>query len=170
MQSLTVFTLFILLFLTGCSSTPKMSATEYNDFIVKEQQLIVNEMRQFNNDDGSNLERIEQKRLKIVTQCDSSLYKIEQLEDFDGNTALKSAALELFNFYKTVCDSEYSKMITIMSKSIITEADIEILKSTQEKNKQLEVKLDKQLETAQNEFAKDQGIKIRLNSSSKVTN
>ena len=170
MQSLTVFTLLILLFLTGCSSTPKMSATEYNDFIVKEQQLIVNEMRQFNNDDGSNLEHIEQKRLKIVTQCDSSLFKIEQLEDFDGKTSLKNAALELFTFYKTVCDNEYQEMIAIMNKSLITKEDIEKLKLSQEKNKQQEIKLDKQLETAQNEFAKDQGIKIRLNSSSKVIN
>lgn len=169
MHSLTILATLSLLFLASCNSTSQMTAAEYNDLIVNEQQLILKEMRQFNNDDGSNVERIEQKRLKIITQCDSSISKIEKLEDFDGNTSLKNAALELFTFYKTVCDTEYKEMIAIMSKSLITKEDIEKLKLSQEKNKQVELKLDMQLEKAQNEFAKEQGIKIELNSSSKVT-
>ena len=129
---------------------------EYNDFVVDHQNAIIRHMVNLTQafDNGTEQEiRIQYKSL--TARSDSSLDVIMQLSDYEGDSVLKAAAVDLLKFYNQVFHEQYKDMIEIFLKGE-TASDAEIEKLNQHviyiRNK--EDTLNTKLNAAQTAFAK----------------
>ena len=148
------------LFLCSCGQTP----LEYNDIIIEEQNKITGFMLESGDCLDSDFSSCDALRMKTIAQCDASISAVESMPDYEGNTRLRDAAVALFKFYKDMNENEFKEMIdTIMKGDDITEADIVRLTVLEEQISQTEVALDEELDQAQQEFARTNGVEIGVN-------
>lgn len=178
MKTLTsIFVVATILLVTACNSPsssvehPELEAAytspvDYNNTIIEAQQDIIRELMAFGNyfnttDESAGLEKVRQ---NIITACDSSIKKVSALKDYDGNTRLRDAALDLFRFYKEIAKNEYKEMQDIMSDlDNMTDEQLDRLDELSEEIGTKEEKLDAELQAAQTEFADKHNFSIYRN-------
>lgn len=90
------FTLFLLLIFFVISCTGK-TAIGYNDTIIKPQLEIVTKLDSLFAPNISYTD-IEKHRLDVIDISDNALTNIKKLEDYNGNTQFKMAAVKYFTF------------------------------------------------------------------------
>ena len=129
---------------------------EYNDFVVDHQNAIIRHMVNLTQafDNGTEQEiRMQYKSLK--SRSDSSLHMIKQLSDYEGDSVLKTAAVDLLKFYNQVFHKQYKDMIEIFLKGeAASDAEIETLNQHVIYIRNREDALNKKLNAAQANFAK----------------
>lgn len=144
---------FSLLLLQSCA-TESEKALEFNDAVIKEQTKIIELSIDLFETMETDIEKSKEIRLEIVKQCDVSLAAIKKLEEFEGSQRLKSAAIKLFSFYKSIYSNEYKQMFDILDKGInITEEDLAYMEQMEVEVTKNEEKLDKEFADAQQELA-----------------
>ncbi|HPH81939.1 MAG TPA: hypothetical protein PL185_05180 [Flavobacteriales bacterium] len=129
---------------------------EYNDFIVDHQNATIRHMVKLTEAFDSGTEKeIQMQYAALVNRSDSSVAILKQLSDYEGDTLLRNAAINLLVFYNQVFHHEYKEMIDIFLKGdSATDAEITRLNTIVEKVRTQEDKLNQQLSVAQEEFAK----------------
>ena len=142
------------------------AALNYNDRIVDSQSKIILKIFDLANAfEKSDPDEMDAKLEDLQAQIDESLTTVSAMESFDGNTRLRNGAIELFKFYKDISQEEYKEIVEILSQpqSDITYSDYNRLQEIQKDIEEREVDLDKELQAAQQEFAKIHGFQIKAN-------
>lgn len=149
---------FILAVIFGFISTPSYGqnlsfekASEYNNFIVDEQNKLIVKIIDYNisNIHNNDLEENNQKRLEVVRQIESSMEKINSLSPFKSDNKLKEAAIAVFSLYKETCDIEFNE-INLLRK------DRESSFASMENYLKAQSKAEEKLRTAGEQFIKAQ--------------
>lgn len=150
--------LLLLLFIPFAASAQK-TAVEYNDIIVDEQSKIGQRIIDFNYAVEAG-EEMDLPLKLILEQIDISIAVVEKVKPWEDGAALKSSALSLFKFYKSIVAKEYSEMVGILKKENIAESDVarldELLASITEREEKLDADFSYQQET----FAKRWNIEL----------
>ena len=142
------------------------AAIRYNDRIVDSQGKIILKIfdlaKAFEKSDPDEMDA---KLLDLQTQIDESLVTVSAMESFDGYVRLRDAAIELFKFYQDISREEYQEIVEILSQpqSDITKDDYYRLQDIQADVEEREADLDKELQAAQQEFAKIHGFQVKAN-------
>jgi len=141
--------------------TPSMTALEYNNKIVDEQNKIITKILAFYDATAAGLETSEKLRKEASEQCKESLKIIKGLPDYDGDIQLRDAAVELLLFYQTMADKSFVEMMEIIDKGEeITTEDLLLLEKIESEITKKEVILDDQLATAQEAFSKKNKVTL----------
>ena len=139
------------------------NAVDYNDFIFKEQEKIVNsamslsEALQSGKSDVINI-----KYKEYGEQAKSSLDTVKQMGAFNGNTSLRDEATRLFQFYYSLYQNEYKEMIRIILKNvkIATKQDKSQLTKIQQQVEIKESRRDSAFAIEQSKFAAANNMQI----------
>lgn len=158
-----VFAAFVLFMAIGCG--PKMTAGDYNNAIVGEQNKIIRlfldlgmAVRVFD------MEKADSIRNEAITQCNISLSELKNLPPFGNDARFRDKAVALVSFYDQILNNEYKEMLDILRKGeAIDVSDFNRLEEIQAKISEEENALDSQLEALQQEFASKHGISTTEN-------
>jgi hypothetical protein len=128
---------------------------EYHDFIVDQQNVIIRQMLKLNElyDSGSEQSiRIRFDSLQASSkQC---LTNIRDLSAYEKDSTLKLDALALFQFYNTVFNNEYPRMLQIFLKGeLASEAEVKELNAIVESVGHRERVLQEKLINSQTRFS-----------------
>jgi hypothetical protein len=129
---------------------------EYNDFVVDHQNAIIRHMVQLTQafDNGTEQE-IRMQYKSLTARSDSSLHMISQLSDYEGDSVLKGAAVDLLKFYNQAFHKQYKDMIEIFLKGdAASDAEVETLNQHVIYIRNREDALNTKLNAAQTAFAK----------------
>ena len=82
---------------------------EYNDFVVDHQNAIIRHMVHLTQafDNGTEQE-IRMQYKSLIARSDSSLAMVLQLSDYEGDSVLKVAAVDLLQFYNQIFHKQYN--------------------------------------------------------------
>lgn len=164
MKPLSIFLLLGLVLLQSFKSDTKITAIEFNDAIIGEQNKIIELTLEMIDYFETDLDKSEEVRILAVQQCTSSITALTKLETFKGGENFKSAALALITFYRDIFSNEFEKMISILKKGEnITEEDLEYLSIINDEINAREFELDANLEKAQSDFAIANNFTIDVN-------
>ena len=112
-----IFLIPILSMLVACGPT-KEEAKVYNDFIIEHQDSVLTKISDLIISYQTNSsEEINSAHNAAFIQVNKSIDEISKMEDFDGTSNYKKAALEMFNSYKSLIDVEHREMTRLYSKS-----------------------------------------------------
>ena len=96
--------LLILLILPLGSFAQKFTtAVQYNDYIVTNQNQIIEEMLALNaalDTDGETAETVHAKRKKLLETINGNIKKVQSMPAYESNVDLRNSAVALFKFYK----------------------------------------------------------------------
>ena len=151
--------LLLLLFPIALSVFAQKTATEYNDKIVDEQNKIGQRIINFNYAIEAG-EEMDLPLKLILEQINVSIEVLEKLKPWEDGKVLKSSALELFKFYKSIVSKEYSEMVNILKHEKISEEDSARLNTIVTDISAREKKLDDDFAAAQEAFAKRWNIEL----------
>jgi len=154
----------VLLFLSSCGKGG--DAVRYNDKIIGIQAKVINKMLILSQSFQTGNADLMQRRLEeLQDQTTESANELSNLEEFNGGDDLFNAAMDLLEFYESICTHEFQEMVDIISRSGtgITPADRERLMDLQRYIQEEEGELDRQLAEAQQNFAKKFGFRIGKN-------
>lgn len=162
MKRTAYLSIFILFILAGCG--PKYTPDEYNKIIIDEQVKIARGMLDMANEfKAFDFDKAENVRSQLVRQCDSSIKIVSALPDYNGNTKLRDAAVALFTYYSDISQNEYKEMVDIFKNGKEQGIDNERLQEIQRNCIEREMPLDKAFQTAQKEFARENGMSLNEN-------
>lgn len=146
-----LLSLVIVMMLVACGPTPEQAAA-YNDKIIDEQIAIVDKIdalvESYQYYVPADMDAAYSSAMNQVT---TGITNVTALEDFDGKTEFKDAALELFNAYKTVLESEHREMVQIYKIP-----DEQFTEDHYSKWDNLAKQADSKMEEAFNKFGKAQ--------------
>lgn len=156
---------FLVLALTGCNPLSSIqngnNAVEYNNKIIGYQGEIIQSMLSMVNEIApGNNEKVEAKRQELVKVIDKNIASLTALEAMPDDQGLKAAALELFNFYKSIAENEYKSMIEIVGKENPTAEDSQKILTLQEGINKREAELDEKMAKVQEAFAQKYGFQM----------
>ena len=97
---------------------------------------------------------------RYLLEVDQIISRAEELPDFEGNTEMRDGALELFRFYRSTGDKEYRRMVELMCKEDLTEAEIVELGEMGQSMAAREGRLDSAFAVTQLNFAKQYGLEL----------
>lgn len=144
------------------SKSSQISAVDYNDSIVNEQNKIIEHILAMSNATYDIVE-CDKHRLKIIEQCDSSLALVGAMNPFDGNSDLRDAALNLFKFYKDIASNDFKRILEILNMDEPADADYEELDQIDAKIAERELTLDASFQNAQKAFSEKHNLELLKN-------
>jgi hypothetical protein len=150
----------LLLLITGCGA--KMTPVEYNDAIITEQNKIIEHILMMSNN-VLDPDLAEKSRLSIIDQCENSISLLELMSDYEGNTELRDAALNLFGFYKDVASNEFKQMLNILKSPELSKEDYEALALLDQKIAAKEEPFDLAFQSAQMNFSMKYNLQLQKN-------
>ena len=156
-----ILTLAVLLISASCSTTPSLTATEYNDAIVDEHAKIITAIQAYYDDETYELSEAEKLCTAISNQCDTAIRKVGLLPAFDGGEDFKNTALKMFQFYKKVSKNEFMEMSRILANEDYDDEDMDLVMDMESKLDEKIAAMDLELEVAQKKFAKDKNFTIQ---------
>lgn len=159
-----IFLLFLAPF--AVSAQTGLTPVQYNDKIVDYQNEIgyaLVAMIDYIGAEDSQLAAAEALRLEVLKKTKASIAGLEKMTAYEGNDVLRKAALDLFRFYLRVVEVDYKKIIDIVYKEDITEADATALSELVVKIEDEEGKYDSTFEKAQLAFATTHNLELEEN-------
>jgi hypothetical protein len=141
------------------SAFAQTTAVEYNDLIVDEQNKIGQRIIDFNYAVEAG-EEMDLPLKLILEQINVSIEVVEKVKPWEDGAALKSSALSLFRFYKSIVAKEYQEMVNILKKENIAESDVAQLDVLLASITEREAKLDADFAYQQETFAKRWNIEL----------
>lgn len=135
------------------------SAVDYNNYIIGQQEKIVNKMNELSEAiDAETYDIAGTKREELVKQCVTSIDSVKALEAFNKNTGFRDEAVTLFTFYKAISEKEYKEMLDILKKENIGEPDVARMNEIKEDITKRENERDGAFASAQSTFYKENNI------------
>ena len=150
---------FLLLLIIPFAASAQKSAIDYNDMIVEEQTKIGQKIIDFNYAVESDAD-MEMPLKLTLAQIDASIAAIENLSTWEDGAALKSSALQLFKFYKSIVSVEYREMVNILYHENLSDADVNRLNELMASVSEREKKYDDDFQRVQEAFAKRWNIDL----------
>jgi len=175
MNKILLFTLLIGSFLnTNAQTKSFQTAIDYNDFVVDLQDSIGYSLVSFNNVIGAeNISHSDIRTLgmdnleKCKNLTKAKIDVLQKTKAFAKGDALKQAALNLFNFYYKTMNTDYKRMVELLSVETYTQGTISQLTEIQERVTAEEKTLDDAYMGAQLAFAKLYGFELIDNKTEK---
>lgn len=136
-----------------CGDLDFHNATDYTVFVSQQHQKIVKQMALLNEqfDHGSQNE-IKSQYSKLIASCDSALFMINLLSDYNHQTEFKESAVKLFSFYSEIFHNQYRKLLEIyLSKESPSQNTIDSIQSIVKSVHKDEISL---IEAFENEMTK----------------
>jgi len=148
-------TLLLLLWsMSSCSYFKKDAAIKYNNVIVEIQSHILTRMDAFSQSFGvTDSVKIATELEALKSTLDSSISATKALKGFNGNTNLRDAAVQLFEFYQRTAVNDYVELINIFKKEDFNEADKAKVDEINARIGKEEGPYDEALQKAQEELA-----------------
>jgi hypothetical protein len=148
--------LFSFILLSVASFSQKFDdPVDYNDYIIGEQFAIIEKMEIW----STSLSELAEKEVvmsylnDMSEQIEESIKKVKKLKDYEGNTAFRDAAVELFEFYGRLCKDQYVELVDILYSEELGDEEIERMNEIIEKVSEEETGYDDKFIGAQKEFA-----------------
>ena len=140
------------------------AAAAYSDSIIHQQENIIQYLMVLNKDIAM-LDSVEiiHSYDELRTQTGESLQQVEDMEPFKGDNSLRSAALDLFQFYHDIFNNEYEEIIGILLKGqdSITEADLAVIDSVSTTIEVREKQFDEKFKQVHEDFAKKHNLILK---------
>ncbi|MBN9298356.1 MAG: hypothetical protein J0I41_15225 [Filimonas sp.] len=168
-KTLASFALLGCLFIiASCGSKGKNGVTykdarQYNDYIVNKQMALQKrfEAATASLASVSNADEMKAGATKLIQSIDSTLPSVDKdivdvqgMPDWNGDTAMRGAAVQLFTFYHSVLDKDLRDMGNLLAKGAdFSTADQQKMEEINTRINTSESKLDDQFRTAQKQFA-----------------
>ena len=138
-------------------------AVDYNNYIIKEQNLIISQALVYmswsvHSEDANDVEK---RRMHLVNDIQESIKKINKMPPFNGSSRLKNQTLEVFELYVQIYETDLLKMLGLKKKY---RDNYEALEAYLAAEKEVDEKMKKALEKlsrAQESFAKANDIKFQ---------
>jgi hypothetical protein len=136
---------------------------DYNNYIVSQQEKIVNAILYFNKHFKSADSILLDNYAKTKAILKESWENVKMMPPYDSSTVLRDAAINLFEMYYNAMNIDYQEMVDFYIKKDFTKKTQErvtfLLNSINEKEKQL----DYLLVRAQSEFAQKYQLDVQKN-------
>lgn len=172
MRKITLFLSLVLVSFYSCKTQTKKgangvsygSAQEYNDYIVKRQTILMQDVMDFVKVSQNDLDSAERMLDNFVTKTKTMTTEIKGMPAYKSDSTLRDAAVDIFGFYARVFDSDYRDLIHLKKEQNGTSQEIEdrimgiVKKVTQE-----EAGYDNKFQSAQKNFAQKNNLKLLEN-------
>lgn len=136
---------------------------EYHNFILNEQEKIINTIINFSNQFNTNDSTLLVNYNNTKSILKKSLERLQKLPEYNGDSEMRDAAIPLFEMYYDAMDVEYKEMVDLFIKKDFGKKTQErvnfLLNSINEREKKLDVRLI----DAQTNFAKKYNLNIQNN-------
>jgi leucyl-tRNA synthetase len=140
------------------------TAQEYYDYVMDRQAVVEKSLVEFSNALESDSAAVMYEKLKTFREeCDKMAAAMTALPPFQGHTAWRDAAKELYIFYRQLCEQEYVQLVDYSLRlTQLTEAEYKQLSEmmavlNDEENKRVEA-----MNAAMEDFLKKFGpVKMR---------
>jgi hypothetical protein len=160
--------LFILLFLVAFmgmkGQTLKISdPVKYNDYIVDQQNVIGVELLKLIDMFGNLPEdkTVATDQLEVIlTTCNNGIINLQNLKPINNEFGMRQAAVELFQFYIQIMDSDYR---TVLDQLYLEEPDAKLMQEILTRITESEGVVDEKFQSAQSAFAKYHNIQLEQN-------
>ena len=140
------------------------SATEYNDYIVAYQTTIMNQVVDFVAASKVDLDSASRMLDRFVVEIDTMVNNIKAMPPYKGDSSLRDAAINSFQFYRRIFGNEYKQLLKIrQSGQAETPEGIDEMTGIVEKITKDEEKFDKEFHNAQGDFAKKHNMRLTEN-------
>ena len=152
------------LFLLVSTQAQNKKAAQYNNKIIDLQyKLVPDVVNFFKAFEGGNLTDLKSKKAILSKDFTSAIAKVTKMKAFEGDIALRDAALEWFNLYKSSLDAEYNHIIELASKpkDKRTAEDKAKLQKLSDELIGKETEIDLKFEAAQVTFSKKHGLELK---------
>ncbi|HNE46761.1 MAG TPA: hypothetical protein PKN15_11655 [Chitinophagales bacterium] len=161
------------LLVTGISAKaqPFADAVSYNDYVVNIQTTIAVALNEFNQSilvEGSTRETVEPFYNNLITVTNNSLSLIKAMPAYNGDSTLRDAASELFEFYHSCFTNEYATVMTIVFDPNMTMDDYNRMNNILTDVSTRESVFDLSFQTAQYLFAIKNGFTLEENEMQKT--
>jgi len=153
----------------GKNGVTYKSASEYNDYIVNRQAILMKNVIEFGKIVEINLDSAEAMLNKSVAQAATMIEEIKGMPPFKKDSSLRDAAVTSFSFYKRVFEKDYRAILNIRKKGQenITSEDVEEANRIVENISQEEEGIDKAFHDAQREYATKNNMRLMDNKAQK---
>ncbi len=169
------FGVLFLLLLAGACGKKEYSVTSadgqelqgpaaYNDYLVAEQNRIIQRFSELNKAyESYDRDEINRARQALLKEIDEVIATVEKLPPYEGDTALRDAALEMFRYYRQLTEKELKSIGELLSKGEerITESDIDEMDRLYNRFRKEIKSYEISFSDAQRAFANKYGMKIK---------
>jgi len=158
-------------FIIACNQSAKgrngiiyKNAVQYNDYIIGRQSTLIKNVLDFIQVSQTDLDSANKMLDKNINDIKDMLNDIKGMPAYKGDSSLRDAAINLFEFYKNVFGSEYKRIldIRINGEDATTEGVTEMNNIVNKITKE-EEGYDKAFHNAQQDFAEKNHIKLGEN-------
>src|SRR5687768_15027992 len=140
------------------------SATEYNDYIVGRQTIVMKDVMEFVDVSKHDLDSAELILEKTIGKIDRMIIEIRQMPAYKGDSVLRDAAVATFGFYKKIFGDEYKQLISMRRSGRAESADgIAEMNRIVAQITRNEEQYDKAFHDAQRDFAKRNNMRLKEN-------
>lgn len=150
----------------SCKQAPKgangvvyKTPAQYNDYIIDRQSTVIKNIMEFSKTAETDLEAAKSLLSKYATQTDSLIVDLKGMPDYNGDSALRNAAVNLFGFYKNIFGGAYKEMVDIR----INGGDEAAIQAIVERITREEEGFDKSFQNAQKAFVKKNKMELKEN-------
>lgn len=161
------FAAIIMLVIASCgskSASDKLSfstAVEYNDFIIGQQELILEKHKACTDAiDANNMQDAKIRLDLLAKQCKASVDTLNKMDAYNSNTAFRDAGIKLFSCYKDFAEKGFKEELEIMSKPQITPEDENRINQIEDEFSSKEGDLYSTFIDAQNKFASENDMQL----------
>lgn len=164
-----IFSLLSGILLSGCDENNEETAAvneaaAYNDSIVEQQEKIIEKIVVLN----TYLEDLDSAGIAtaysdLKQQTDQSIATISDMGAFKEDASLKNEAVNLFNFYQGIFNTEYDTIITLIYKGQegITEEDLAFIDSVSTSIEEREAMQEKDFKAVHETFARKHNLILK---------
>lgn len=139
----------------------QMTAVEYNDYIINEQNKIGTKLIAFTTAlDASDFPLAETNLKTLKEQADEALKNMTDLGAYPGHEGFYEASLNLFRFYKSVINYEYIEIFNILKNENVQTEDYDRLTTLVTSVTEREKPVDESFRVAQQKFADDNNFEL----------
>lgn len=137
---------------------------DYNDYIISRQTKVIRRIIELGNRAENNPDTAYGLLDKFTAETDSVIDEIKGMPPYRSDSAFRNAAIRSFTFYRKLFNENYRRILLIRTQGgDATEDGVKEIMDITEKVKREEEILDKQLHSAQTEFATQYKMQMRPN-------
>lgn len=129
------------------------TAVDFNDYIVKQQNLIGTDLTKLVEAMGRDEKSAWKAHGIVIATSETVIKNVKECNPYPGGTSLKLSALDLFGYYLKSLKNDYKRVIELLYKTGFTQADQAEMDSIVAKVTEEEAVFDAAFAKAQKEFA-----------------
>ncbi|MCU0429545.1 MAG: hypothetical protein MUF42_06190 [Cytophagaceae bacterium] len=150
------------LFVIFWAGAQNKKAAKYNNKIINIQHEVTPKIvRFFKTFEKGSLEELKAQQKVLIAEFDMGISKISAMKTFEGDAALRDAALDWFKFYKSSFEKEYNHILELVANRDRSKEDHEKLDKLTDELVKEEERVDDNFAKIQEAFAKRHNLELR---------